>query len=130
MKKIFFLILFSLLTACATSSKNESSSSFDADFQTVFKSAMSTLKDQKFTIKNFDWNSGEIDAYKKYQDKDIHKELITTVAIEQQGKIIKVRMINKQGENSGKISNSDLNAAENAFFDALNKQFDVKQKRN
>jgi hypothetical protein len=87
------------------------------------------IDSNQFTIKNFDWNSGEIDAYLKYQEKDIQKEIRTTVALEQQGKSVKVRMINKQAENSGNISNSDLNATENAFFDSLNKQLGVKQKK-
>ena len=129
MKKLFSLLLLSLLTACATPAKNESISSFDADFKTVFNASMSALKDRKFTIKNFDWNSGEIDAYLKYQEKDIQKEIRTTVALEQQGKSVKVRMINKQAENSGNISTSDLNATENAFFDALNNALGVKTKK-
>jgi outer membrane biogenesis lipoprotein LolB len=129
MKRLLSLLALTLLTACATSAKNESISSFDADFKTVFNASMSALKDRKFTIKNFDWNSGEIDAYIKYQEKDVQKEIRTTVALEQQGKSVKVRMINKQAENSGNISNSDLNATENAFFDALNKQLGVKQKK-
>lgn len=129
MKRLLSLLALTLLTACATSAKNESISSFDADFKTVFNASMSALKDRKFTIKNFDWNSGEIDAYLKYQEKDLQKEIRTTVALEQQGKSVKVRMINKQAENSANISNSDLNASENAFFDALNKQLGVKQKK-
>ena len=129
MKRLLSLLALTLLTACATSAKNESISSFDADFKTVFNASMSALKDRKFTIKNFDWNSGEIDAYLKYQEKDLQKEIRTTVALEQQGKSVKVRMINKQAENSANISNSDLNATENAFFDALNKQLGIKQKK-
>ena len=129
MKRLLSLLALTLLTACATSAKNESISSFDADFKTVFNASMSALKDRKFTIKNFDWNSGEIDAYLKYQEKDLQKEIRTTVALEQQGKSVKVRMINKQAENSANISNSDLNSTENAFFDALNKQLGVKQKK-
>jgi len=128
MKRLLSLLVLSLVTACTTPAKNESISSFDADFKTVFNASMSALKDRKFTIKNYDWNSGEIDAYLKYQEKDIQKEIRTTVALEQQGNSVKVRMINKQAENSGNISVSDLNATENAFFDALNKALGVKTK--
>ena len=129
MKRLLSLLALTLLTACATPAKNESISSFEADFKTVFNASMSALKDRKFNIKNFDWNSGEIDAYLKYQEKDIQKEISTTVALEQQGKSVKVRMINKQAENSGNISTSDLNATENAFFDSLNKALGIKTKK-
>jgi hypothetical protein len=129
MKRLLSLLALSLVTACTTPAKNESISSFDADFKTVFNASMSALKDRKFTIKNYDWNSGEIDAYLKYQEKDIQKEIRTTVALEQQGNSVKVRMINKQAENSGNISVSDLNATENAFFDSLNKALGIKTKK-
>lgn len=129
MKKFISLALLSLLTACATPAKNDSITAFEADFKTVFNASMSALKDRKFTIKNFDWNSGEIDAYLKYQDRDIQKEIRTTVALEQHGKTVKVRMTNSKAENSGSISASELNATENAFFDALNKELGIKQKK-
>jgi hypothetical protein len=125
MKNIFLIPLFFLLVACATPSKNESVSEFDSDFKKVFQASMSVLKDKKFTIKNFDWNSGEIDAYLRYQDKEIR----STVALEQRGKIVKVRMINSKAENSANISASELNATENSFFESLNKELGVKQKK-
>ncbi len=125
MKNILLLPLFVLLFACTTTSKNESVTEFDSDFKKVFQASMSVLKDKKFTIKNFDWNSGEIDAYLRYQDKEIR----STVALEQRGKIVKVRMTNSKGENSSNISTSELNATENSFFESLNKELGIKQKK-
>jgi len=42
---------------------------------------LSVLKDRNFTIKNRDFNSGAIDAYLRYEEKNEKKEIRTTVAL-------------------------------------------------
>ncbi len=122
MKKILSIFILALLTACATPSKQDSVASFELDFKTVYQASLSALKDRNFTIKNMDFNSGEIDAYLRYEERNEKKEIRTTVALEQNAQVVKVRMKNTKGENSASISASDLNATENAFFVALNKE--------
>lgn len=122
MKKIVSIFVFALLTACATSSKQDSVASYEVDFKTVYQASLSALKDRNFTIKNMDFNSGEIDAYLRYEEDKEQKEIRTTVALEQNAKTVKVRMKNTKGEGSAPISTSALNATENAFFVALNKE--------
>ena len=124
MKKLLAALLMLLLTACAAP-KPELSSAYEADFKTVFQASLSALKDHKFTIKNMDFNSGEIDAYLRYQDGDRQKEIRTTVALEQSGKSVKVRMHNAKAEDSAFISSGELSATEAKFFNSLNKALSV-----
>jgi outer membrane biogenesis lipoprotein LolB len=122
MKKLFAIFILALLTACATPSRQDSVTSYELDFKTVYQASLSALKDRNFTIKNMDWNAGEIDAYLRYEDNKEQKEIRTTVALEQNGQTVKVRMKNTKGDNSAYISASVLNETENAFFVALNKE--------
>jgi hypothetical protein len=69
------------LTACATPSQQDSVASFELDFKTVYQASLSALKDRNFTIKHRDFNSGEIDAYLRYEERDEKKEIRTTVAL-------------------------------------------------
>jgi len=121
MKKILAILVLFLSTACTTSKQN-AVIEYEADFKIAYQAALSSLKDRQFVVKNMDWNSGEIDAYRKYKDGDLQKEITTTVSLEQRGTRVKVRMLNAASGSSAPIRSSELNAEENAFFAKLNQE--------
>jgi hypothetical protein len=127
MKKVFAIFVLLFCAACTTSKQN-SVTEYEVDFKTAYQAALSSLKDRQFIVKNMDWNSGEIDAYRKYKDGDLQKEIITTVSLEQRGTRVKVRMLNAASSSSAPIRSSELNAIENAFFAKLNQELGLPAK--
>ena len=122
-KKLIFAMLFFLCAACSSPPKKSQLSVYESDFKTSFQAALSALKDRRFVIKSYDWNSGEIDAYLIYENGTQKKEVNATVSVEQSGSKVKIRMVTRKSEKSPSISDSDLSTIEKGFFQTLDEAF-------
>lgn len=74
MKIIISTLLLAITLGCSSSTRQVQNNLYDKEFGTVFQASLSALKDRKFTIKSYDWNSGEIDGYKKYREGEKKKK--------------------------------------------------------
>ena len=119
MNRLLFISLFFLLIGCSNPTKQSQVSVYEADFKTIFQVAISSLKDRRFVIKNYDWNSGEIDSYLIYGSNSQKKEVVANVSLEQSGTKVKVRITAKKSDTSSPISTSDLRSIEKDLFDSI-----------
>lgn len=121
MKKFLATLSLLALAACSTIPKAAQLNNYEADFKTVFQAALSSLKEQRFTVKNYDWNSGEIDAYLRFEVGSQKKEVLTTIFLEQNGAKTKVLMKNLKSENSAPVTSAEYKDLESGFFESLNR---------
>jgi hypothetical protein len=119
MKLIFSTLLLAICLGCSGSGQKVQNNLYEKDFKTVFQASLSSLKDRKFTIKSYDWNSGEIDGYRKYQEGEKRKEVGATVSLEQVEKQVKVRIRLQQSEGSAPVPKSELESMEREFYLSL-----------
>ncbi len=119
MKKILSILILVASLGCTSTSRHESANVYGSDYKTVFQASLSTLKDLNFTIRTFDWNSGEIDAYRQYKEGNNLKIVLATVALEDLGGKVKVRITLKQGVDSAPVSKSEFISNESEFLSLL-----------
>jgi hypothetical protein len=119
MKAIFNMFLALAMFGCATNGGQGPDNLYSQDFKTVFQASLSSLKDRDFTIKAYDWNSGEIDAYRQYKDDEKLKVMVATVSLEDMSGKVKVRINLKARDDSAPIPKSEFRSAETGFFVAL-----------
>jgi hypothetical protein len=119
MKIIISALLLAITLGCSTSARQTQNKIYDKEFRTVFQASLSALKDRRFTIKSYDWNSGEIDSYKKSKEGEKNKEVRATVSLEQINQKTKVRINVQQSEESTLIAQSEIELIEREFFVSL-----------
>ena len=112
-------VLLVLILGCTSPKKQQGFNFYEQDFKTVFQVSLSALKDSKFTIKSYDWNSGEIEGYKTLDVHGKRKTISSTVSVEQINSKVKVRLSLAGKVNSEPIPQSEFKSIESQFFQSL-----------
>jgi hypothetical protein len=127
--KAIALGLAIFVLGCSSPIQNRTTHSYGGDYRTVFQASLSALKDCKFTIKSYDWNSGEIEGYKTFGVREKQKPINATISIEQVNSAVKVRISLTHEEKLTSVSQFEFISVERQFFQLLDAAMKVPELR-